>query len=99
MARYIDVNNALKVIYYYKEKHCENRNRNPINYGTLLDFINQINNIPSEDVKPVVRGKWIEKKAKDGQRYLQCSLCGRNKMDMTYDDFCKFCGAEMESEG
>jgi len=49
----------------------------------------------TDDVRPIVRGKWIEKKAIDGQRYLQCSVCEKNKMDLTYDDFCKFCGADM----
>jgi hypothetical protein len=59
MARYIEKDSALKVIYDFKEKHTEDRKEYPLNYGTLLDFINQIRDLPTEDVRPVVRGRWI----------------------------------------
>jgi hypothetical protein len=81
MARYIDADKLIMSFEpYFNGKKT---------IGQIID------NAPTEDVRPVVRGKWIEKKAIDGQRYHQCSACGKNKMDLTYDDFCKFCGADM----
>ena len=38
---------VLKLIYEYKEKHSENRNEYPINYGTLLDMIRWVRELPS----------------------------------------------------
>lgn len=36
------IDNALKPIEQYKEKHSKNREQYPINYGTLLDLERQI---------------------------------------------------------
>lgn len=38
---------VLKLIYDYKENHSENRKEYPINYGTLLDMIRWVRNLPS----------------------------------------------------
>ena len=38
---------VLKLIYDYKEKHSENREEHPINYGTLLDMIRWVLALPS----------------------------------------------------
>jgi hypothetical protein len=56
MARYIEKDSALKVIYDFKEKHTEDRKDYPLNYGTLLDFINQIRDLPAVDAIPIPEG-------------------------------------------
>ena len=99
MAKYIDADNALKVIYDYKEKHFKDRDEYPINYGTLVGFINQIRNIPSEDVVPVVKGQWV-----NGDPICPC--CGEDKFkDLDADiwadwqpKYCPNCGARMRKE-
>ena len=37
---------VLKLIYDFKEKHTEDRENHPINYGTLLDLIRLIRELP-----------------------------------------------------
>lgn len=52
-----------------------------------------INSIPVADVRPVVRGKWI-----DTDNYYQrwkCSACGCHTRDAR-PPFCPNCGARME---
>ena len=48
--------------------------------------------IPTEDVRPVVRGKWID----DGSGCVVCSECGEeHEWDMFRANFCDNCGADM----
>ena len=50
-----------------------------------------INSIPAADVRPTVRGKWVDEPIK-GIRY-HCSVC-QGRFDYTWH-FCPNCGADM----
>ena len=52
-------------------------------------------NLPAADVKPVVRGRWI-----DTDNYYQrwkCSVCGNHTRDAR-PPFCPNCGADMRPQ-
>lgn len=68
--------------------------------------------IPAADVRPVVRGRWIDKQNPNWRAYShdQCSVCGwwNTRNAMCYDgparrhghslNFCPNCGADMREE-
>ena len=58
--------------------------------NSILDFVS---NLPAADVKPAVRGKWID----DGSGCVVCSECGEeHEWDSFRANFCDNCGARME---
>lgn len=67
------------------------------NHGGVV-YIDDIKEIPTTDVAPVVHGKWIS--YLDGEhlmpeRYYECSKCG----DRGYKfrgNYCSSCGAKMD---
>lgn len=57
-----------------------------------FNFLSQLlSKIPATDVRPVVRGKWIDEPIK-GVRY-HCSVC-QGRFDYTWH-YCPNCGADM----
>lgn len=65
---------------------------------SILDFVS---NLPAADVRPVVRGKWIEH---GRYRPPTCSNCGSGALlnyesDYHKSDFCPHCGADMREKG
>ena len=70
------------------------------NYG----FLSLIRKQPTADVRPVVRGRWIEHEDPNGDPYYECSACHGEMVciDGTPLDndflFCNFCGADMREE-
>lgn len=99
MARYIDADKL--VLDGIANKQIEVRTRDVIENDTKVislifhDLQKVIDDAPTEDVRPVVRGKWIEKTGKYGQRYLVCSNCNTNHRVFDVANFCKYCGADM----
>jgi hypothetical protein len=72
---------------------------NPIRTGKELKrfsqlFVDKIDKTPTEDVRPVVRGKWIDEFL--GDMMCVCSICGQ-KITKGYfsHNFCPNCGADM----
>ena len=61
---------ALKLIYDFKENHTKNREKHPINYGTLLDLIRLIRELPPVTPK-------CEKCAMNGSGSKYCDNCGQ----------------------
>ena len=53
--------------------------------------------VPTEDVAPVVHGKWIERwhENKHVIGDMACSVCG-TQMLLTFPKFCPECGAKMD---
>lgn len=54
----------------------------------------------SEDIRPVVRGRWIYKGFEKG---YECSVCGSRclldrESDFFKSDFCPHCGADMRED-
>ena len=57
------------------------------------DMYRRLKRLPAADVRPVVRGKWI-----DTDNYYQrwkCSVCGCHTRDAE-PNFCPNCGAQMD---
>lgn len=61
-----------------------------------------IDDVPAEDVQPVVHGRWIQ----DCDYHFRCSICGDrwivsdgNPLDVANGwRFCPYCGARMDLE-
>lgn len=94
---------VLKLIYDYKENHSENRKEYPINYGTLIDMIRWVRNLPS--VTPIrPKGHWIDKQCLFESCSAECSSCHKRSNGYVYDngfsleckyyDFCPKCGSD-----
>ena len=69
------------------------------------DIIKALESIPAADVRPVVRGKWIDRVDKYyGWNMWACSACGEEFFltegtpDMNEYHFCPNCGADMREE-
>lgn len=62
---------VLKLIYDYKEKHSENSNEHPINYGTLLDMIRWIRDLPSVTSQELIHDKCNQCKYYEGVHNVQ----------------------------
>jgi len=58
------------------------------------DVLDDVENFPAADVRPVVRGQWVDEPIK-GIRY-HCSVC-QGRFDYTWH-FCPNCGADMREE-
>ena len=86
---YIKKEDVLKIIYNIKENKDI-----PKNYGTLIDIIQQIRNLPSEDVEDVKHGYGIEgKRMSINTPQYTCSECTR--WAVTEFPYC-ICGAKMD---
>lgn len=58
-----------------------------------------IESIPAADVRPVVRGEWIQVEPNSGTKFLptfRCSVCGI--LEYGKANFCFNCGADMRGE-
>lgn len=55
----------------------------------------RIEDLPEEDVRPVVRGEWVSVH----DRYGICSNCHRGDHIDPLAGFCRFCGADMKKKG
>lgn len=73
----------------------------------LNDAMDAVKSIPAADVRPVVRGKWLNDfcgKGRFSKRIVQCSLCG-NFLDLDGvnagrgdANYCPNCGADMREQ-
>ena len=61
--------------------------------GKLLFADNALKEIPPADVRPVVRGKWID--YDDDYGAYCCSVCEQNAPEDTEWPYCPHCGAYM----
>lgn len=63
-------------------------------------FVDRVNEIKPADVRPVIRGRWInEERVGFGSSEAQCSCCGRRMIYKPQWKFCPWCGATMAGEG
>ncbi len=85
MAEYVDIDGRV-VVTDTRGRELETTVRH------ILEFNKGV--YTAADVRPVVRGKWIEYPIADGMN--QCSLCGVLRFGDS--NFCPNCGAEMKEE-
>ena len=61
------------------------------------DMYRRLKRLPAADVRPVVRGKWLDNAGNE-----ECSICGMSFPDLfpLYDSasFCPNCGADMREK-
>ena len=58
----------------------------------------RLSEIPAEDVRPVVRGKWQPwKQDRPPLKWYSCDYCGFHALKES--NFCPNCGADMREEG
>lgn len=65
-------------------------------FGAMADgraIFPALNNLPAADVRPVVRGKWID--IRDDVYEIRCSVCGDANYIKT--NYCPYCGAKMDT--
>ena len=95
MTDYIDRQAAIEAAYQGLQR--------PSNTDEWKRVLEQINAVPSAEVKPVKHGKWI---VEHGVLYghgedahygdlWHCSECGRRELDVEGWDYCPTCGAKM----
>jgi len=58
-------------------------------------FENVLDQIPIENVKPIIQGEWINIDLNHGKQcWCNCSVCGIQEEELT--NYCPRCGAKME---
>lgn len=101
MAEYISRNAAIEAMYKDAEA-------NP-NHTFWTSQFEALRDIPAADVRPVLRGKWIQTTQPMGWRDEECAECSVCGEDFVLDEwamdeftnlmnFCPNCGADMREE-
>ena len=62
----------------------------------IMDVLDAVEDFPAADVRPVVRGKWVQGDMPTYGGY-KCSVCGANTVQYKAY-FCPNCGADMREE-
>lgn len=61
--------------------------------------LKRINSVPAADVRPVVRGEWIDVDVETYTWKIRCSECGYERSMLStqgnYPHYCENCGAQM----
>ena len=67
---------------------------------TWNDAVEIVENFPSADVRPVVRGRWKDKHLGPwGMVYATCSACKKRvALEQMHRNFCTNCGADMREK-
>lgn len=69
-------------------------NELPLTEDAAMEILWAINNIPTADVAPIRRGRWI----KEENGVIVCSECGEEHEWEDYRaTYCEDCGAKMDS--
>lgn len=83
-----------EAVYSLAKKICDaiySKEFQRLNFGRrILDLIDDL---PAADVKPMVHGKWKERRFSENVYGVECSVCHTTWDTVT--DYCPFCGAEM----
>lgn len=103
MGDYIERMAALNVNFKIPTRFCESKLTTA--RKAVQEYANEIVKIPAADVRPVVRGKWIDRDDDYyGWNMWACSACGEEFVltegtpDMNEYHFCPNCGADMRED-
>lgn len=55
-----------------------------------------VENIPAVDAVPVVHGRWVSSGL--GVKFINCSVCGKQRFQIDATNFCPNCGARMDGK-
>ena len=89
MARYIDADALIKTVNGFTKFYHLDR----LHVGT---FIDAVVDMPTAEVREVVRGEWIVCDAKPPTWWYECSVCG-SAGNINYH-YCPNCWAEMKEK-
>ena len=67
-----------------------------VEFSPKLAFKEDIDKMPSADVRENIHGKWID--YDDDYGSLACSICNKDAPNDIPWDFCPYCGADMRGE-
>ena len=93
MAEYIDKGKALYLDFKINVSLFESRRKTA--ERAVQSYADAISKIPAADVRPVVRGKWVQVMGKYDWM-VKCSRC--NGVPLETSDFCPNCGADMREK-
>ena len=109
MARYIDADKLKPKTEWWREMDDYDHERE---YCRSYYPLSEIENAPTEDVAPIVRGKWIFREITEtiekGVMECKCSVCGFGENTFNGGlipfflrdcNYCPNCGAKMEKSG
>lgn len=66
--------------------------------STMVYEVRKIGEIPTIEVEPVRRGRWLKPQKCAGGYIFKCSLCGKGVYHMSDVFYCPNCGAKMENK-
>lgn len=94
MAEYINKKTAISLIKQYGHDAIDGGRYSLDTVDDCIELANRIEALPTEDVAPVVHGRWMPFHSEAAGDIQYCSACG-----IGYDakmDFCPHCGAKMD---
>lgn len=101
MAEYIDREAAISLIKQYGLDAIDGGRYSLDTVDDCIELANRIKALPTEDVAPVVHGRWINAPL-CGNAICRCSVCGKvtsihaNLSGQIMQMFCQSCGAKMD---
>lgn len=97
MKKYIDLDKAMAALKDYFCDPAESR-WGEFAEPAIVDICEKIlRELPSEDVRANITGKWIQDNRLDIVDVYRCSECGQMELSPKYK-FCVNCGASMRGE-
>ena len=64
-----------------------------------IEVREEFNKLPAADVRPVVRGKWMNEEREGFNVFsAECDQCGKRTLAYFHYNFCPNCGADMRED-
>ena len=102
MAEYIDRDAAISLIKQYGYDAIDGGRYSLDTVDDLVEIANRIEALPTEDVAPVVHGRWeYDLPTINTYGQLRCSICNWWTLDPSVDrsySYCPNCGAKMDEK-
>lgn len=80
-------------------EHCDMEHANPHFLNGIETAMEYAETLPTEDVSPVVHGRWVEDTHSNGSYDAECSICSESikwSGCMYNFNYCPNCGAKMD---
>lgn len=98
MSKYIDRESAISLIKQYGHDAIDGGRYSLDTVDDCIELVNRIEALPTEDVAPVVHGRWIHdgRRIEGGIDWCHCSECGKSDNFCARTNYCPNCGAKMD---